>query len=465
VSIAFEPSSFRDPNARVFTADGEILRALGPRGHREFETLLGTTFYRRFLERGSVIPSEPVDAEPFHARGLPRQWVSVLRHTRVPFISYPYEWSFGMLRDAALLHLELMEAALAEGMVLKDSSPFNYQWFGSRPLLVDVGSFEKLAPGETWIGYRQFCQTFLYPLLLEAQKGIDFRPLLRSRLDGIEPKQCARIMGPWSALRPGVLKHVLLQSALSDAYADTRADLSNEVASAGFDTGLIRSNLRGLGRVIRSLRAPRTSKWAAYTTDHRYAAQDESAKNAFVARAIATRRWSTVWDLGCNTGTFARAAARGGEHVVAVDSDPVVIDRLYEELKSAREEAVLPLVVDVADPSPATGWRGRERRPFAARGAPDLVLCLALVHHLVISSNIPLAEVVEWLRSLGGAVVVEFVTRADPMVRRLLLNKKETHEDYDVAPFEEALRTCFRVVERATLPSGTRVLYFVVPEK
>jgi SAM-dependent methyltransferase len=391
-------------------------------------------------------------------------WAGVLRHARIPFISFPYEWCFGMLKDAALLQLELLEAALGEGMILKDSTPFNVQWAGARPVFIDVASFERLRPGEPWAGYRQFCEMCLYPLLLQAYRNVAFQPWLRGRIDGIEAMQCWNLMSARDLLRRGVLAHVYLQAKAQSRFADSGQNVRADLRAAGFHIALIKANVQRLTRLLRRLRWRQSvSTWSEYTTGTSYAERGRDEKAAFVQRAVGSRSWHLVWDLGCNTGVFSRLAAQHAELVVAMDGDQLVIERLYHGLKREGQRRILPLVSNVADPSPRLGWRGMERGSLADRGRPDLTLCLALIHHLAISANVPVREIVEWLRSLGGALVIEFVTKEDPMVRRLLQNKRDDYADYDRAWFEGCLRDLFDVAEVAELAGGTRILYFAAP--
>ena len=459
-----EPGSFRDPDSRVVVTEDAVLRALSTRGLADWEALAATELFPRALAEGKLIPTERVEG----AADLPEledEAAAVLRHERVPFVSYPYEWSFGMLRDAALLHLELLEAALAEDLVLKDSSPYNVQWRGSRPVYIDLGSFERLTPGEPWLGYRQFCMLFLYPLLLQAYKGVPFQPWLRGSLEGITPEQLRSVMSLRDLLRRGVFSHVYLHARLERGRSETAREVKRELRAAGFKKELIVANVRRLAKLIRRLEwSPSRSTWSGYEPTTSYEEADARSKEEFVRGAIGSQRWDLVWDLGCNVGRFARLAAERSRYVVALDADGAVVEQLYRELKEEGSTSILPLVVDVLDPSPGLGWRGRERRPLTDRGEPDLTLCLALVHHLSIGGNVPVRDVVDWLASLRSAVVVEFPTRDDPQVRRLLAAKRDDlHSDYERDLFERSLHEAFEVERSEALAGGTRILYFARP--
>ena len=365
-----------------------------------------------------------------------------------------------MLKDAALLQLDLTLAALDEGMTLKDATAFNIQWVGSRPTFIDIGSFTRYEPGEPWVGYRQFCQQFLYPLLLQAYRKVPFHPWLRGRLEGIDADQCRSLLSARDYLRPGVLTHVVLQANAQTRYERSTRDIKSDLRDAGFGVDLIRHNLSRLRGLVEGLRwEPDRSTWSNYEQEHTYEDADLGRKSDFVTRALATRRWSTVWDVGCNTGTYSRLASEHADQVLALDADLVVIERLYQTLKQSGDSTILPLVADTADPSPGLGWRGLERRPLIDRSSPDLVLCLALVHHLVIGRNIPLVELVEWLAGLESDLVIEYVGHADPMVRRLLRHREGQTFDYSADALETALSRWYGSVDTETLPSGTRTLY------
>jgi hypothetical protein len=387
-----------------------------------------------------------------------------LRHERVPFVSYPYEWPFAMLKRAALLQLELNRRALRAGLTLKDASPYNVQWRGTAPVFVDVGSFERLRPGEPWAGYRQFCMLYLYPLMLQAYKDLPFHAALRGSLDGITPHQARAILSG-ERFRKGVVSNVLVHARMESRYADVAGrDVKRELRRAGFDEHVLDATFEKLQKVVRGLewKAGETA-WTGYGADNTYDAAARERKAAFVREAAARRRVRLAWDVGCNDGAYARVAAENADLVVAFDADHATVDALYRALREEERTDILPLVMSVTDPSPDLGWRGRERASLERRGTPDLALSLAVVHHVCISGNVPVAEFLDWLRSLDAAVVVEFPDRGDPMVQRLLGAKRDgAHPDYGRAGFERALAERF-AVDRSEAVSETRTLYEARP--
>lgn len=460
----FEPGSYRDRQGRVFYLDDRVFRALSSSALADWQALSATEFFRQSQTEGRLVATRQLDHDGGRFDTVAGEWAAFLEHDRVPVISYPYEWSFGMLRDAALLHLDLLLEALAEDLILKDSSAYNIQWIGTRPLHIDIPSFERWQPGEPWVGYRQFCQLFLYPLMLTAYRNLPFQPWLRGALDGITPQECARLMSARDFLRPGVMTHVVLQSKLLEATADSSTSLRKDLKASGFDKELIAKNARGLRKVVTNFRwKQKSSEWSSYTEQNSYTDHDEETKRQFVGEAVSTRRWGLAWDLGCNTGRYARLAAEHADSVVAMDADHLTVDRLYTELRAEGDERILPLLMNLADPSPNLGWRGLERRALADRRPVDLVLCLALIHHLVITANIPLYELVCWFGGLGSWLIIEFVTKDDPMVQRLLLSKEDIYNDYSLEAFEREIAQHFQEVARLPLPNGTRTLFFLRP--
>ena len=459
-----EPGSFRDRNGAVFYRDGEILRGISAKALADWELLRAAPFFEEWVERGGIVRTERLEGA--EAAGTAVEWAAVLRHEAVPFVSYPYEWTFGMLKDAALLHLDLMLAALPAGMILKDSSAYNVQWMGVQPVFIDIPSFEKLGQGEPWIGYRQFCKLFLYPLFLQAYKGVDYRPWLRGQIDGISASAVRALMSARDLLRSGVLLHVLAQDSLQRRYAGRPQNVRSRVAKAGFDKQLIVNNVLSLRKIVAGL-APGGSRtvWADYSRTHSYDQAEFAAKCTFVRKAVQHRNWKRAWDLGCNTGTFARIAAEHADHVVAMDGDWMAIEHLYQAQKSREDRGkILPLVINLSDPSPAQGWRGTERRSLPERGRPELALCLALIHHIVISANIPMRDFIGWLAGLDAALVIEFVSREDEMVQTLLANKDDQYGDYDQANFEACLTQHYQIQASHPLKGGKRCIYFCMPK-
>jgi hypothetical protein len=451
-----ELGSFRDPDSRVFLDDDVVYRVLSHDGWQDWLALAATPL----VEDDRLIPTEPVELDE-----LPELTAGpaagALKHEKVPFVSYPYEWPFSMLKDAALLQLELGRRALQHDLTLKDASAYNVQFKGAKPVFVDVGSFERLDEGEPWAGYRQFCMLFLYPLMLQAYKGMPHHALLRGSLDGIKPSEARALL---SARRRGVFTHVVLHARLEARYADAGGrEVKRDLKRAGSGKALLDANLRKLEKLVRRLEfKPGRTAWTEYGQTNTYSDEEAARKAEFVRAAAARHTGGLVWDLGCNDGTYSRVAAEHAGTVVAVDADHATVDGLYRSLRDEQRTDILPLVMSLTDPSPDIGWRGLERARLERRGTPDLALALALVHHVVITGNVPVREFVAWLRSLDCALVIEFPEREDPMVQKLLSGKTEkANPDYERETFERALGERFEVERTERL--GSRTLYEARP--
>jgi SAM-dependent methyltransferase len=466
-STRVDPSSFRDPHSSVLHAGPAVLRRLSPSAAEDWHRLAGTTFFQDRVRRGDLVATEAIRPDERREVGDDTTWPVVLRHERIPFVSYPYEWSFSQLQDAAALHIDLLLDALAEQMTMKDGYAYNLQFRGSAPVFIDIGSFEAYTGGP-WAGYRQFCQTFLFPLLLQAHKNVPFRPLLRGQVNGIEPAAMRALMSTRDLARAGVLKHVALHSAMDARHADKGAGsraTAEQLRQSGFSDAVAAAAVKNVGSLVRKLRwKPGESHWTSYRQTSTYTDAERDQKAAFVREALAPRRANLALDLGCNDGTYSLLAQDHADYVVALDSDEQTIDLLHRRLRAEGNTKILPLVMDLADPSPALGWRSQERPSFLERAQPDVVLALALVHHLAIGANIPLPELVAWLDGFGGHLVVEFVEPEDPMARRLLANKPEgLFPDYRREVFEALLSARFTIDRQVTLDGGTRTLYSAVP--
>jgi SAM-dependent methyltransferase len=461
-SSAVDTGSFRDRDGRIYTRGDRIIRGISAAALAEFKKLESTAFYTTFLQKGLLVGSEllvpeNVDLPP----EIMQQWAGFIEHRRIPVITYPYEWTFSMLRDAALLQLDLVEAAILEGMTLKDATPYNIQFDGGKPVFIDIASFETLPAGAPWAGYRQFCEMFLFPLLLQAYKGIHFQPLMRSSIDGINVQTAAKLFGFRDRFRAGVLTHVWLQAKLDSRYGNTQQNVRSDLKKAGFNQAMILANVRKLGKLIGKLSWDgEGSEWGGYEEFHNYSESDHQLKESFISDSVANSKADVVWDIGCNTGQFSKLAAQHASCVLAMDLDHFAVERLYRETRETGKKNILPLVQNITDPSPNWGWRNRERVDLKTRIRPDLVLCLALIHHVVISANVPMEEFVSWLAELSDQLVIEYVSRSDDKVKALLRNKEDRYSDYSREELENNLGKYFRVVSQQKMESGNRHLYW-----
>ena len=456
--------SFKDPAGRVYrvgrdTGEASVVRGLNPSAAGIVEKLLAEPFFQDLVDGGQVVATRLLHPEHPSARCLMKEgWSAAVEHEVVDFVTWPYEWPFSMLKDAALLQLQLLEIAARNGWLLKDATPFNVQWMGARPVFIDIPSFAPWEEGEYWRGYRQFCATFLTPLLLMAHLGIPFQPLLRSRLEGIPPEEASRYFHGLGRFKRGVLSHVWLPAKTERVVHRPARSCRRQPKTMLF---ALWDSLR---RLIGGLSSrPTCSTWLRYASNHSYDATDFERKKDFVRRHVVARGLGLTWDLGANTGALARVAAEHSGVVAAVDADHDAADWLYREVRQSGPRNVIPLVMDLANLSPGQGWAGRERPAFDGRRSPDMVLCLALVHHLRVAANIPLRLFIGWLRRLDATCILEFVGRDDEMFRALLRNKREDYADYTAENFESEVRGCFSVRDRLKLKGGLRELFLLEP--
>ncbi len=452
--------SFRDREGRVYLHEGRVIRGLSTQALENFRALSQKQFFQTLEKQGKVIGSWELSPEknPLTA-DIQAQWAGFLEHDRVPVVSYAYEWTFSMLKAAAQLQLRLLSAALAEDWTLKDATPYNIQFINGQPVFIDLPSFEPVKPGEPWVGRRQFCEMFLFPLMLQAHKGVQFQPFLRAAIDGVSVQTADGLFGFRDRFRRGVLGNVWLQAKLDRNYSGTSQNVRSDLKAAGFNKELIKANVRKLRKVVDRLEwKDGRSEWGDYTSFHNYSESDHAEKERFVEQCVKECQPGVLWDIGCNTGQFSRIAASHCGQVVSTDIDHLAVERLYRD--EARPANILPLVQNVADPSPNWGWRNLERRDLQHRSQPGMVLCLALIHHVVITANVPLAEFVEWLSTLAPELVIEYVSREDDKVQTLLRNKEDRYWDYRQEFLEEQLKKYYHIRETRDLREGARRLYW-----
>ncbi|MBA2317131.1 MAG: class I SAM-dependent methyltransferase [Euzebyales bacterium] len=444
--------SFRDPSGFVFREDGVVKRQVNPGFRSEFDALANSGLYDELVGAGLLV-SHQVEREDADGTVVivPRQ---------VPFVSYPYEWSAGQLRAAALVTLRAQRAALERGMTLRDASAFNVQFVDGRPLLIDTLSFGPLEEGMPWVGYRQFCQHFLAPLALMTLVDVRLGQLSRHHLDGVPLDLASTLLPQRTRVVPSLAMHIHAHARSQRRYAHD-PDAPTARAKGRFSMNAFRGLVDSLESAVAKLeRDVPESTWVDYYDGDSYTDESFEHKSKLVAAFLADVEPAQVWDLGANTGHFSRIAASQGAQVVAFDVDASAVEAHYRALRGERS-AILPLVMDLTNPSPGLGWEHTERESLTARGPVDLALALALVHHLAIGDNVPLRRVADWFAALASALVIEFVGKSDPKVRRLLATRDDVFDDYDVEGFEAAFAGRFDTLRREPVHGSERVLYLM----
>ena len=448
------PGSFRDPSGFVFERDGGIYRQVNQAYRLDYDRKVESGLARSLIDEGLLIPHREVDERPVDARSA----YKVLRADRVPFISYPYEWCFGQLKAAALLTLGLQRRSLAHGMSLKDASAFNVQFVGGRAIFIDTLSFETYREGEPWVAYRQFCQHFLAPLALMSRVNPQLNQLFRPSLDGVPLDLAARLLPLRAWLDPRLLIHIHLHARAQRAYGDE----AGKVARRPFPKRALLGLIDSLESAVESFRwEPSGTEWADYYDATNYTDASAEAKARLVAGFLDAANPTTVWDLGANTGRYSQLAADRGAATVAFDVDPACVERNYRGVVARGEANLLPLRLDLMNPSPSLGWDHRERLSLEDRGPCDLAMALALVHHLAIANNVPLGRIAAFFRRITRALIVEFVPKSDSQVRRLLAGRPDIFDDYTLEGFESAFVEHFAIERSERLVDGDRTLYLM----
>ena len=449
-------ASFRDPAGFLFRREGTLYRQVNQAGAEDYSALMDSGLYEKLVKAGLLI-SHTETEQPF--AGFNPPGYKVIQPERVPFISYPYEWCFSQLKDAALATLSIQKRALKAGLSLKDASAYNIQFVRGRAALIDTLSFEKYHEGKPWDAYRQFCQHFLAPLALMAKVDVRLNQLLRRHIDGIPLDLASRLLAFSTRLNFGLLTHIHLHAGAQARYAgaEVKAGAGRSMSKTAF-LALIES----LESTVTGLNwGGKNTEWGNYYEITNYSDSGFEHKKEILARWIAQTQPELVWDLGANNGVFSRLASSRGAFVVSSDVDPAAVEQNYLQVKAEKETHLLPLLLDLTNPSPSLGWDGSERDSFAARGPADLVLALALIHHLAISNNVPLPKLADFFAGMGRQLVIEFVPKSDSQVQKLLASRKDIFPDYTLEGFESAFSTRFKTVEKVQLHESERVLFLM----
>ena len=460
--VEAEPGSFRDPSGQVFLKDGRIFRTVNPSIAEDFDFAENSGLFHELIEKGWLIGYEKADALVLGAIGS--RAIHVLEHPRLPLVSYPYEWPFLALKAAALLHLDVHLAALERNVTLSDSTAYNVQFVGTRPLFIDVLSFIRYRDGDLWTGHGQFCEQFLNPLLLQSYLGVSHNSWFRGALEGIPVEDLAKLLPWWRRLMPRLFMHVVLQSAFQ-----RRAKNSNETKgtvttrAAKLPKPALQRMLRGLKDWIDTLEHRKRGKtvWESYAEETSYDAEETQLKKAFIADFIQRTGAKQVWDLGCNTGNYLVSALEAGaDYGVGFDFDQGALEAGFARAHQ-KKLPIQFLYLDAANPSPDQGWAQQERQGLLKRANADAVFALAFIHHLAISKNIPLKRLVGWLVDLAPMGIIEFVPKEDPMVQVLLRSRRDIFPDYSEDAFRLILKQHAEIVrEKQVSFAGRRLFWF-----
>ncbi|MFT6765693.1 MAG: ribosomal protein L11 methylase PrmA [Alteromonas naphthalenivorans] len=443
-------ASFRDPDGFLYWDKEKLYRKINQSYFKDYDFLKKSGLYKILIDQKLLVLHTEISLD-HESR--------VIAPDLIPFVSYPYEWSFSQLKDAALLTLDIQLKALEHGMSLKDASVYNVQFKDGKPIFIDTLSFERYKEGEPWVAYRQFCQHFLAPLALMAYKDVRLNSLFKNYIDGVPLDLAATLLPSSSYLSLSLLLHVHLHARAQKKYEDTtEKTTSKRTLSLHQIKGLVDSLRSGIAGCTWKAQG---TEWVDYYQDDSYTEVGLKDKQRLVEEFLHITQPKTVWDLGGNDGFFSRLAAKISGHVVCFDIDPACVENNYLQSKKNNETKVFPLLLDLTNPTPAVGWGNAERLTIDKRGNPDCVLALALVHHLAISNNVPLDYIASYFASLGQWLIIEFVPKSDKKVKKLLATRADIFTQYTQEGFEQAFNSSFEIQSKEQIADSDRVLYLM----
>lgn len=453
-----ETGSFRDPTARVFYHDERVLRGLAEEAAEIDSAARASGLMEQLISTGLFVDNWVVDDVTAPAT-VPQ--AAIVESARLPFISYPAEWSFSMLRDAALATLDANLMALERGFILKDASAFNVVFDGTKPTIIDVASIDRFGDRGIWAAYGQFCDHFLAPLMLEAYTGVPFQRMLHGKTDGVPIGDLNRLLRGRSGVHKGVLSHVRLRNLLERRAAAMATESRRDVGRASLPTTAIRATITKLRKLVSQLESASPSTWADYESALPYQSPSVDAKAKFLER-VAAHASSTgiAVDVGANAGLFTKILSEHFDYVLGIDNDQGAVDALYSATRAAGIANLTPLVIDITNPTSSFGWRGLERAAFTDRVQPAFASWLAVIHHLCLGLGLPLRQVAGLITDFSEEAAVEFVGVEDPMAQRISASRLEELEPYNRELFEQYVAATGTVMHREDI-SDTRTMYHI----
>jgi len=453
------PSSFRDPAGFLFKRGDILYRQINQTYAADYEAAQKNGLFEALFKARLLIPHDEADIEPADADSC----YKIIQPKLVSFISHPYEWSFSQLKDAALATMTIQRLAMQHGMCLKDASAYNIQFYEGRAMLIDTLSFIQYEEGKPWQGYKQYCQHFLAPLALMSATDVRLSQLLRVYIDGIPLDIASKLLPSRSYLSPFLLSHIHAHAKAQIQYGKTSDKPAGQEAKP-ISRKAMDAMLQAIHAGTRKLNWKRPeTEWGDYYSATNYVDQALQHKEELVRLYLSEIEidGSQVHDLGANNGHFSRLACDLGYDAMAWDIDPVAVDSNYQQNKKDKLPNLLPLVLDLTNPSGAIGWASRERESFAQRTKNSIILSLALVHHLAISNNVPLPLIADFFQELAHHLIIEFIPKSDSQVKRLLSNRTDIFSEYDQQGFEKAFSEKFDILKTEEISSSERTLYLM----
>ena len=448
-----ENSSFRDRSGFLFYYENEIYRIINFSYKKQYEKFMNSELYQKLEEKNLIITHSEIENLDIDC-----DYYKIIKPEKIPFISYPYEWSFSQLKDAALLTLRIQKAAMKYGMTLKDGSAFNIQFHNGHPIFIDTLSFEIYEEGQIWKPYKQFCQHFLAPLALISKKDVRLNLLSKTFIDGIPIDLAAKLLPKTTFGNFGLMAHIHAHAKSQKHYENKDAKIKQKTLSKRSFEGLIESLKSSIEKMAWN---EDNTEWGDYYSDTNYTEKSFEEKKQFISLAIDQVKPKLVWDMGANTGVFSRLASTKGINTISYDIDPLAVEKNYLLSSQNSEQNILPLILDLTNPSSGIGWNHNERMSIIQRGPADMVFALALVHHLAISNNVPLNKLAEFFSQISKFLIIEFVPKSDSQVKRLLLTRDDIFENYDEKNFEIEFSKFFKIINSKKILDSERTIYIM----
>ena len=448
-----ENSSFRDRSGFLFYYENEIYRIINFSYKKQYEKFMNSELYQKLEEKNLIITHSEIENLDIDC-----DYYKIIKPEKIPFISYPYEWSFSQLKDAALLTLRIQKAAMKYGMTLKDGSAFNIQFHNGHPIFIDTLSFEIYEEGQIWKPYKQFCQHFLAPLALISKKDVRLNLLSKTFIDGIPIDLAAKLLPKTTFGNFGLMAHIHAHAKSQKHYEDKDAKIKQKTLSKRSFEGLIESLKSSIEKMTWNVD---NTEWGDYYSDTNYTEKSFEEKKQFISLTIDQVKPKLVWDMGANTGVFSRLASTKGINTISYDIDPLAVEKNYLLSSQNSEQNILPLILDLTNPSSGIGWNHDERMSIIQRGPADMVFALALVHHLAISNNVPLNKLAEFFSQISKFLIIEFVPKSDSQVKRLLLTREDIFENYDEKNFEIEFSKFFKIINSKKILDSERTIYIM----
>ncbi len=452
-------SSFRDPDGFVCTYKDTIYRIVTLSGEKNYEQLMQSGLYKELTDKKLLIQHKElknIRHDFFLNKIFFENLYKIIQPQQIPFLSYPYEWCFSQLKNAALATLQIQKIALNYGMTLKDCSAYNIQFFNNSPVLIDSLSFEKYIENEPWSAYGQFCRHFLAPLALMKYRDISLNQLLKENLDGISLQLAAKLLPLKSFFSFSIFLNVYLHSKTESRPISK--NIKNKKVRKHSLPGIIDSLESG----IKSMRIKVIdSEWIDYYNNLEYSDESFNQKKLIVSELLDKIRAKTLWDIGANTGLFSRVASEKGIQVVSIDADAGSVEKNYNECIAQNIKNIIPLCIDINNPSPSIGWNNQERMSLIERGPVDVVLALALIHHLIIGNNLTFELLAGFFNKICKWLIIEYIPKEDSRVKQLLLLRKDIFTDYSENTFKSNFSKYFTIKSRTIVNGTDRVIYLM----